>query len=151
MCGIARCGRGCATVMAIVQNREWKIVTLPRLRAILLRSLILREARALNRYSRRDHEDYSLYSIFPGVYATGSCPQQKFLLPYWHEVARWVVNISKRRCVMRGNYSQYNEGRSALCNNRCASVTKKKYIPFRRMPAVDKGRSEEGRVLEGPC
>lgn len=56
--GIAR-----ASIIAAAQNREWKIVT--RLRAILLRPLIPREARKLNRYSSPEREDCSCYSIFP--------------------------------------------------------------------------------------
>lgn len=57
------CGIAPVSVMAAAQNREWKIVT--RLWAILLRPLIPREARKLNRYSSPEQEDYSCYSIFP--------------------------------------------------------------------------------------
>lgn len=66
-------------VIAIAQNREWKIVT--RLRAILLWPLIPREARKLNRYSSPERGLLALlYFSLPDVYATGSCaPEQKSL------------------------------------------------------------------------
>lgn len=145
-----------ATVMAIMQNREWEIVTLPRLRAILLRPLILREARTLNRYSRRGDEDYSLYSIFPGVCLCNgflSAPQQKSLSPYWARGSSLWVVISKRRdrAMMRGNYSQeYNEGRSTLCIIVVLRHEEKVY-PVPSNAGRYKGRSDEGRVLEGPA
>lgn len=86
--------RGMVAVIAIVQNREWEIVTW--LRAILLRPLILRVTRTLNRYSRRSNEDYSFYSIFLDVYATVFLPRQK-KNPFRPAGAR-PITISERSC-----------------------------------------------------
>jgi len=104
--------------------------------------------RTLNRYSRRGHENYSLYSIFLGVYATGSYPQQKSLS--WREVA-WIVSISERKdhAVTRGNYTRYGEGRSALCVI-VALWHEEKVYPVPSNAGHYKGRGKEERVLEGP-
>jgi len=118
------------------------------LRVILLRSLILREAWTLNRYSRRSREDYSFASIFPDVYATGSCaPEQKS--PGRLTGARpGVVSISERRdrAVMRGNYSQYSERRSTLCIIVALRVEEEIYPVPSNAAATKAERRREGVV-----
>lgn len=142
--------------MAIVQNREWEIVTLPRLRAILLRPLILREALARGR----------LIDIPVG--AMKLTRRTLFFLAFMQRVLVRAANKSPSRptgarqqllgslvfprgkIVMRGNYSRYNGGRSTLCIIVALRHEEKVYPVPSNVGRLQRPKREEGRVLEGP-
>jgi hypothetical protein len=156
--GAARRGRGCATVMAIVQNREWEIVTLSLGSSgdFVARPLILREARPLNRYSR--HGAMKLIrcaTLFFLAFMQRVLIRAVTKVPLAllaRGIVASVVSISERkdRAVMRGNCSRYNEGRSTLCIIVALQHEEKVYpVPFECRPAT-KAKAKKGRVLEGP-
>lgn len=100
--------------MAIVQNREWEIVTW--LRAILLRPLIHRAARKLNRYSPSVR-----WRLFVLIYFSRRlrnnflCTRQKknSCRRCWRRGGNYLPR-DRARAMTRGNYNQYGEGRRSV-------------------------------------